>query len=114
MNNQNGPADGGNGGVGGDVILQLDESLNTLAGLARYAWRPNSFGGGGGAKRRSSSGGSGGGTGGEGITIRVLSFRAENGIHPPHPPMNTPSSTRRPSTSVPDQVAKVPQRIRRV
>ena len=80
MNNQNGPADGGNGGVGGDVILQLDESLNTLAGLARYAWRPNSFGGGGGAKRRSSSGGSGGGTGGEGITTRVLSFRAENGI----------------------------------
>jgi len=85
VNNQNGPADGGNGGRGGDVILQLDESLNTLAGLARYAWRPNSFGGGGGARRRSSSGGGGGGSasgGGESTTTttRVLSFRAENGI----------------------------------
>jgi len=80
VNNQNGPADGGNGGRGGDVILQLDESLNTLAGLARYAWRPNSFGGGGGAKRRSGGGGSGT-SGGEGsTTTRVLSFRAENGI----------------------------------
>lgn len=84
VNNQNGPADGGNGGRGGDVILQLDESLNTLAGLARYAWRPNSFGGGGGAKRRSGgssdSGASGGGGGEGGTTTRVLSFRAENGI----------------------------------
>lgn len=84
VNNQNGPADGGNGGRGGDVILQLDESLNTLAGLARYAWRPNSFGGGGGARRRSSSGGGGGSASGGGesttTTTRVLSFRAENGI----------------------------------
>ena len=90
VNNQNGPADGGNGGRGGDVILQLDESLNTLAGLARYAWRPNSFGGGGGAKQRrvsssgsssssSGSGGSGGSGTGESST-RVLSFRAENGV----------------------------------
>ena len=81
VNNQNGPADGGNGGRGGDVILQLDESLNTLAGLARYAWRPNSFGGGGGAKRRSGGGG-GTSSGGDGssASTRVLSFRAENGI----------------------------------
>ena len=68
VNNQNGPPDGGNGGKGGSVVLQIDESLNTLAGLARYAWRPNSFGGGGGAKRR-----------GDGETARILSFRAENG-----------------------------------
>lgn len=68
VNNQNGPPDGGNGGKGGNVVLQIDESLNTLAGLARYAWRPNSFGGGGGAKRR-----------GDGETARILSFRAENG-----------------------------------
>ena len=74
VNNQNGPPDGGNGGQGGNIILQLDESLNTLAGLARYAWRPNSFGGGGGARRRSSSGGN------DSTSTRVLSFRAENGI----------------------------------
>ena len=67
---QNGPPDGGNGGKGGDVLFEMDESLNTLAGLARYAWRPNSFGGGGGAKRR----------GGEGeVGNRILTFRAENG-----------------------------------
>ena len=74
VNNQNGPPDGGNGGQGGNIILQLDESLNTLAGLARYAWRPNSFGGGGGARRRSSSGDN------NSASTRVLSFRAENGI----------------------------------
>ena len=57
-----------------------------MAGLARYAWRPNSFGGGGGAKRRrvsnsgSSSSSSGGGSGTGESSTRVLSFRAENGI----------------------------------
>lgn len=48
VNNQNGPADGGNGGRGGSVVLEVDPSLNTLAGLT-YAWRPNSFGGSGAA-----------------------------------------------------------------
>jgi GTP-binding protein len=45
---QDGPPDGGNGGKGGHVVLVVDESLNTLAGL-RNAWRPNSFGGSGAA-----------------------------------------------------------------
>jgi GTP-binding protein len=70
VNNQNGPPDGGNGGKGGNVVLMMDQSLNTLAGLARYAWRPNAFGGGGGAKRRGD---------GDSIINRVLTFRAEPG-----------------------------------
>jgi GTP-binding protein len=68
--NQDGPPDGGDGGRGGDVVLRVDESMNTLAGLSRYAHRPNAFGGGGAAasanKRRGAAG-------------WVLSFRAENG-----------------------------------
>ena len=68
--NQDGPPDGGDGGRGGDVVLRVDESMNTLAGLSRYAYRPNAFGGGGAAatsnKRRGAAG-------------WVLSFRAENG-----------------------------------
>lgn len=67
---QNGPPDGGDGGRGGDVILQIDTSTNTLAGLSRYTYRPNAFGGGGAAastnRRRGAAG-------------WVLSFRAENG-----------------------------------
>jgi GTP-binding protein len=45
----NGIPDGGSGGRGGNIVLVLDPSLNTLAGLSRRALRPNAFGGGGAA-----------------------------------------------------------------
>jgi GTP-binding protein len=41
--------DGGSGGIGGNIVLILDDSLNTLAGLSKRALRPNAFGGGGSA-----------------------------------------------------------------
>jgi len=92
----NGIPDGGSGGLGGNVVLVLDPSLNTLAGLSRRALRPNAFGGGGAAasSKRLGHGGRQGGTGGEEGTgggngsdagrsnttrERLLSFRAENG-----------------------------------
>ena len=64
VNGQNGPPDGGNGGKGGNVVLVVDDSLNTLAGLT-HAWRPNAFGGSGASYKTES--------------VRPKSFRAENG-----------------------------------
>ena len=66
--------DGGAGGEGGSVILELDDSLNTLAGLSRRALRPNAFGGGGGAMSSKRLG-----RGSSVLAERLLSFRAENG-----------------------------------
>ena len=62
---QDGPPDGGNGGRGGNVLLVVDDSLNTLAGLTS-GWRPNSFGGSGAATSTP-------------LKERRQSFRAENG-----------------------------------
>lgn len=62
---QDGPPDGGSGGKGGNVIMVVDESLNTLAGLTN-AWRPNSFGGSGAASAPR-------------VRDQRKSFRAENG-----------------------------------
>ena len=64
---QDGPPDGGNGGRGGDVVLVVDDSLNTLAGLTQ-GWRPNSFGGSGASYKNQDS-----------MTVRPKSFRAETG-----------------------------------
>lgn len=59
-----GAPDGGSGGMGGNIILETDSTLNSLAGLTQ-AWRPNSFGGSGAASQQQS--------------LRPKSFRAENG-----------------------------------
>ena len=64
-NGQNGPPDGGNGGQGGSVLIRVDPSLNTLAGLS-HAYRPNSMGGSGATSMANSAN-------------RPKSFRAENG-----------------------------------
>jgi GTP-binding protein len=64
---QNGVPDGGNGGKGGNVVMVVDDSLNTLAGLT-HAWRPNSFGGSGASAKNPMEG-----------SVRPKSFRAENG-----------------------------------
>ena len=63
---QDGPPDGGNGGRGGNVVMIIDDSLNTLAGLTN-AWRPNSFGGSGAASSTA-------------LQNQRKSFRAENGF----------------------------------
>jgi len=93
----NGIPDGGSGGVGGNVFLKLDPSLNTLAGLSRRALRPNAFGGGGAAasskrmghthqKQGGKSAGNDEDGDGDGTTAnnfvvreRLLSFRANDG-----------------------------------
>jgi GTP-binding protein len=66
--------DGGTGGIGGNIVLILDDSLNTLAGLSKRALRPNAFGGGGSAassKRLGHQTSS--------RNERLLSFRAADG-----------------------------------
>jgi len=87
----NGLPDGGSGGTGGNIILKLDPSLNTLAGLSRRALRPNAFGGGGAAASSKRMGhvvkknGDSNKEDDEGDDMnfvareRLLSFRAEDG-----------------------------------
>lgn len=70
---QKGLPDGGNGGRGGHVILQVDPSLNTLAGLSN-AHRPNAHGGSGAAAVVGTTKNSNHHT-----TAMWKSFRAENG-----------------------------------
>jgi GTP-binding protein len=81
---QNGIPDGGSGGIGGNVVLKLDPSLNTLAGLSRRALRPNAFGGGGAAasSKRMGHNAKQGETVDESNFVareRLLSFRASDG-----------------------------------
>jgi len=64
--------DGGNGGVGGNVIMVADYSLNTLAGLT-LGWRPNSFGGSGASYKQADSQKAG-------SSDRIKSFRAMTGL----------------------------------
>ena len=87
--------DGGSGGLGGNIVVTLDPSLNTLAGLNRRALRPNAFGGGGAAassKRMGHQNKQGGGGGGDDfdesncvnsnnfvVRERLFSFRAKDG-----------------------------------
>ena len=77
---QDGIADGGNGGRGGNVILITDASLNTLARLSN-AWRPNSFGGSGAAAspKAAAASISGGATDAISRSYSTKHFRAENG-----------------------------------
>jgi len=64
--------DGGNGGVGGNVIMVADYSLNTLAGLT-LGWRPNSFGGSGASYKQADSQKAG-------SSDRIKSFKAMTGF----------------------------------
>jgi GTP-binding protein len=64
--------DGGTGGIGGNIVMILDDSLNTLAGLSRRALRPNAFGGGGAAASSKRLGHAS-------RNDRLLSFRAADG-----------------------------------
>mmetsp|Transcript_8601 Transcript_8601/g.18565 ORF Transcript_8601/g.18565 Transcript_8601/m.18565 type:complete len:525 (+) Transcript_8601:72-1646(+) len=80
----NGIPDGGSGGLGGNVVLKLDQSLNTLAGLSKRTLRPNAFGGGGAAassKRMGDKQGAGMNVQENNFVARerLLSFRAEDG-----------------------------------
>ena len=66
---QDGPPDGGNGGCGGNVLLLVDESLNTLAGLTTQGWRPNTVGGAVQSKKKNQ----------DASIVRQKSFHAEAG-----------------------------------
>lgn len=71
LRSSDGLPDGGNGGIGGDVIMVADYTLNTLAGLT-LGWRPNSFGGSGASYKQAESQKAD-------SSARIKSFRAGTG-----------------------------------
>jgi len=71
LRRSDGIPDGGNGGIGGDVVMVADYTLNTLAGLT-LGWRPNSFGGSGASYKQADSQKAN-------SAARIKSFRAETG-----------------------------------
>jgi len=71
LRSSDGLPDGGNGGIGGDVVMVCDYTLNTLAGLT-LGWRPNSFGGSGASYKQAESQKAN-------SSARIKSFRAGTG-----------------------------------
>jgi GTPase involved in cell partitioning and DNA repair len=81
----NGIPDGGSGGDGGNVILRLDPSLNTLAGLGLRPPKPNNNsnnkndGGGASKKKDTNNSNNNNSNNNNNKTSRLIRFRADDG-----------------------------------